>query len=80
MKAHQRPEEQSIFPIVQGGVDPKLRTESAKQLIQRNVNGYAIGGLRYLCTMYILVIIIILQKYSVEYNGIYFIKMMKNYI
>lgn len=49
MAAHGRPSEQSIFPIVQGGLDPVLRTESAKQLIQRKVNGYAIGGLRYLC-------------------------------
>ncbi|XP_001607235.2 queuine tRNA-ribosyltransferase catalytic subunit [Nasonia vitripennis] len=45
LTAHERPSEQSIFPIVQGGLDPVLRTESAKQLIQRKVNGYAIGGL-----------------------------------
>lgn len=47
LAAHQRPEEQSIFPIVQGGLDPVLRTESAKQLTQRDVNGFAIGGLRW---------------------------------
>ncbi|XP_033336735.2 tRNA-guanine transglycosylase isoform X1 [Megalopta genalis] len=45
LQAHQRPNEQSIFPIVQGGLNPDLRSECAKQLIQRNVNGYAIGGL-----------------------------------
>ncbi|XP_033220819.1 queuine tRNA-ribosyltransferase catalytic subunit isoform X1 [Belonocnema kinseyi] len=45
LSAHQRPDEQSIFPIVQGGLDPKLRSESAHQLIKRKVNGYAIGGL-----------------------------------
>ena len=47
LSAHKRPSEQSIFPIVQGGLNPTLRTESAKQLTQRKVNGYAIGGLRY---------------------------------
>ncbi|EFN87359.1 Probable queuine tRNA-ribosyltransferase [Harpegnathos saltator] len=45
LSAHERPNEQSIFPIVQGGLDPKLRSESACQLIQRDVNGYAVGGL-----------------------------------
>lgn len=45
LSAHQKPEEQSIFPIVQGGLNPQLRIECAQQLIKRNVNGYAIGGL-----------------------------------
>ncbi|KAJ8688223.1 hypothetical protein QAD02_024018 [Eretmocerus hayati] len=45
LSAHGKPHEQSIFPIVQGGLDPVLRTKSAKQLTQREVNGYAIGGL-----------------------------------
>ncbi|XP_012270247.1 queuine tRNA-ribosyltransferase catalytic subunit [Orussus abietinus] len=45
LEAHQRGDEQSIFPIVQGGLDPKLRSECAKQLAERKVNGYAIGGL-----------------------------------
>lgn len=45
LSAHQRPEEQSIFPIVQGGLNPELRTKCAQQLIERKVNGYAIGGL-----------------------------------
>lgn len=44
--AHERPDEQSIFPIVQGGLNPELRSECARQLIKREVNGYAIGGLR----------------------------------
>ncbi|XP_015520075.1 queuine tRNA-ribosyltransferase catalytic subunit [Neodiprion virginianus] len=43
--AHQKSDEQNIFPIVQGGLDPQLRTESAKLLTQRQVNGFAIGGL-----------------------------------
>ena len=46
LKAHKRPESQNLFPIVQGGLDAKLRTESAKQLMQRDVAGFAIGGLR----------------------------------
>uniref|UniRef100_A0A0A9XKY3 Queuine tRNA-ribosyltransferase catalytic subunit 1 n=1 Tax=Lygus hesperus TaxID=30085 RepID=A0A0A9XKY3_LYGHE len=45
LSAHGRPEEQSIFPIVQGGLDEKLRRECVKQLIQRQVNGFAVGGL-----------------------------------
>ncbi|KYN14248.1 putative queuine tRNA-ribosyltransferase [Trachymyrmex cornetzi] len=43
--AHERPDEQSIFPIVQGGLNPELRSECAHQLIKREVNGYAVGGL-----------------------------------
>lgn len=46
LKAHKRPECQNLFPIVQGGLDPKLRTESAKQLMEREVAGFAVGGLR----------------------------------
>ncbi|KAJ2788002.1 Queuine tRNA-ribosyltransferase catalytic subunit 1 [Coemansia interrupta] len=45
MKAHKRPTEQNLFPIVQGGLDPRLRTLSATELIKRNAPGYAIGGL-----------------------------------
>ncbi len=46
LKAHKRPENQNLFPIVQGGLDPRLRTESARQLMERDVAGFAIGGLR----------------------------------
>lgn len=46
LKAHRKPDCQNIFPIVQGGLDPELRAECAKQLTQRDVNGFAIGGLR----------------------------------
>ncbi|KAL6443859.1 hypothetical protein ACFW04_001715 [Cataglyphis niger] len=45
LSAHERSNEQSIFPIVQGGLNPELRSESARQLTKRKVNGYAIGGL-----------------------------------
>lgn len=43
--AHSRPHEQSLFPIVQGGLDPRLREISMKGLIERDAPGYAIGGL-----------------------------------
>jgi queuine tRNA-ribosyltransferase len=36
---------QRLFGIVQGGVTPELRTESAIELVQRDLPGYAIGGL-----------------------------------
>jgi queuine tRNA-ribosyltransferase catalytic subunit len=45
--AHDRPSEQNIFPIVQGGLDADLREQSAKMHIARDVNGFAVGGLRY---------------------------------
>ena len=43
--AHARPQEQSLFPIVQGGLDPRLRDISIRGLVERNAPGYAIGGL-----------------------------------
>ncbi len=36
---------QSLFPIIQGGVYPDLRTDSARHAISFNSDGYAIGGL-----------------------------------
>lgn len=36
---------QSLFPIIQGGLDLKLREECVKAMVERNANGYAIGGL-----------------------------------
>ena len=36
---------QSLFGIVQGGMDPKLRKESAERTIEIGFPGYAIGGL-----------------------------------
>jgi len=46
ISAHSRPYEQNIFPIVQGGLDPELRKKSAQLHIEREVNGFAVGGLR----------------------------------
>jgi queuine tRNA-ribosyltransferase len=36
---------QNLFAIVQGGVDPELRTLSAQALVSEGFDGYAIGGL-----------------------------------
>ncbi|XP_066580987.1 queuine tRNA-ribosyltransferase catalytic subunit isoform X2 [Prorops nasuta] len=45
LASHNRPDDQNIFPIVQGGLNPQTRMKSASQLVQRKVNGFAIGGL-----------------------------------
>jgi len=44
-EAHARPDDQALFAIVQGGVFPDLRKESAAQLTSIDFPGYAIGGL-----------------------------------
>ena len=44
VKAHQRPREQALFGIVQGGVFPDLRVEAARSLLDFDLPGYAIGG------------------------------------
>jgi queuine tRNA-ribosyltransferase len=38
-------EQQNLFAIVQGGVDPELRRMSAEALVAEGFDGYAIGGL-----------------------------------
>ncbi len=43
-QAHQRPD-QALFGIVQGGVFPHLRQESARYLASLDFPGYAVGGL-----------------------------------
>jgi len=42
--AHQRPGEQAMFGIVQGGVDLELRSRCVEQVTQHDMAGYAIGG------------------------------------
>jgi queuine tRNA-ribosyltransferase len=42
--AHRR-EDQALFAIVQGGLDPDLRQESAERLRAMDFPGYAVGGL-----------------------------------
>lgn len=46
LEAHARDDEQSVFPIVQGGLDPVMRKQCTDELLKRNVRGYAVGGLR----------------------------------
>eukprot|EP00879_Flechtneria_rotunda_P005893 GHRR01006199.1.p1 GENE.GHRR01006199.1~~GHRR01006199.1.p1 ORF type:complete len:396 (+),score=104.04 GHRR01006199.1:868-2055(+) len=43
--ANKRPNDQNLFPIVQGGFNIDLRELSVQQLVARNAPGYAIGGL-----------------------------------
>ncbi len=43
--AHQRPHDQALFGIVQGSTFADLRQESAKQLVDLDFPGYAVGGL-----------------------------------
>ncbi|WJX59903.1 tRNA-guanosine(34) preQ1 transglycosylase [Trifolium repens] len=43
--AHKRPHDQNLFGIVQGGLDPELRDTCVKGMVQRDLPGYAIGGL-----------------------------------
>lgn len=43
--AHKRPHDQNLFGIVQGGLDPVLRDICVKGLVDRDLPGYAIGGL-----------------------------------
>lgn len=45
LRAHARPDDQSLFGIVQGGTDEALRQFCARRLIEMNFPGYAIGGL-----------------------------------
>ena len=42
--AHSRPD-QALFGIIQGGIYPELRQESARLLTELDFDGYAIGGL-----------------------------------
>ena len=44
LKAHARPGDQALFPIVQGGVFETLRSECAAELVKLDAPGFAIGG------------------------------------
>ena len=44
LEAHTR-EDQALFGIVQGGVDPELRRQHAKEMTKLEFPGFAIGGL-----------------------------------
>ncbi|MGP4080536.1 tRNA guanosine(34) transglycosylase Tgt [Pseudalkalibacillus sp. R45] len=45
LEAHQRPVDQGLFGIVQGGEYEELRKQSAKDLVSLDFPGYAVGGL-----------------------------------
>eukprot|EP00466_Bigelowiella_natans_P016305 jgi/Bigna1/58509/fgenesh1_pm.100_\ len=45
IKAHKNKHRQNLYGIVQGGLDAKLRDYSLKEMIKRDLPGYAIGGL-----------------------------------
>ena len=45
IKSHAIPEEQALFGIIQGGFYKDLREQSAKDLIELDFPGYAIGGI-----------------------------------
>ncbi len=45
LSANSRPHEQNLFPIVQGGLDSDLRKRCAEELVERDVSGFAVGGL-----------------------------------
>ena len=45
ISAHDRPKEQNLFAIIQGGLDAELRKKCADEMIKRDTPGYAIGGL-----------------------------------
>jgi queuine tRNA-ribosyltransferase len=44
IEAHQSPEEQALFGIVQGGIYEDLRCKAAESLVALDLPGYAIGG------------------------------------
>lgn len=45
IKAHENPETQALFGIVQGGMYTDLRLQSIKEITQFDLPGYGIGGL-----------------------------------
>jgi queuine tRNA-ribosyltransferase len=44
-ESHARPNDQSLFGIVQGGTDERLRARCAEELVGLDLPGYAIGGM-----------------------------------
>lgn len=45
LNAHERPNDQGLFGIVQGGEYEELRKQSARDLVSLDFPGYAVGGL-----------------------------------
>lgn len=44
LRVHQRPQQQALFAIVQGGIYEDLRAAAAESLVKLDLPGYAIGG------------------------------------
>jgi queuine tRNA-ribosyltransferase len=44
VRAHQRPHDQALFGIIQGGVDLTQRSWCTQRVLQHDLPGYAIGG------------------------------------
>jgi queuine tRNA-ribosyltransferase len=45
ISAHKKPDDQNLFGIVQGGLQPDLRKTCVEEMVKRGLPGYAIGGL-----------------------------------
>ncbi|KAK6389681.1 hypothetical protein LTR81_027011 [Elasticomyces elasticus] len=45
IEAHEKPDSQNLFCIIQGGLDLELRKECCKEMVARDTPGIAIGGL-----------------------------------
>ena len=45
IKAHQHPDRQSLFCIIQGGLDLNMRRTCCEEMLKRDTPGIAIGGL-----------------------------------
>jgi tRNA-guanine family transglycosylase len=45
IQAHQHPEKQNLFCIIQGGLDLELRKQCTEAMVARDTPGIAIGGL-----------------------------------
>jgi tRNA-guanine family transglycosylase len=43
--AHQYPERQNLFCIIQGGLDLNLRRKCCEEMVERDTPGIALGGL-----------------------------------
>lgn len=45
INAHEKPESQNLFCIIQGGLNLELRKKCCEEMVQRDTPGIAIGGL-----------------------------------
>lgn len=45
IKAHKRPQDQNLFAIIQGGLDPEMRRVCCREMARRDTPGIAVGGL-----------------------------------